>query len=83
MITKALRKWLTDRRKATDWTLELETFASLALVLAQRMDDGDITGPLAKELRATLEHLSPQEVADDIFERITAELSAPVRDGEV
>ncbi|MGA1074146.1 MAG: hypothetical protein ACO307_03300 [Ilumatobacteraceae bacterium] len=83
MISKALRKWLTERRKASDWSLELETFAALALVLAGRMDDGDVSGPLAKELRATLEHLTPEEVADDIFERITAELGAPVRDGEV
>jgi len=82
MITLAFTKWLGERRKAADWCAELETFAALATVLAARMDDGDVTGPLAKEFRATLERLTPEEVADDIFERITAELSAAVHDSE-
>ncbi len=46
MITLALTKWLGERRKADDWCAELETYAALATVLAARLDDGDVSGPL-------------------------------------
>ncbi len=82
MITLALTKWLGERRKADDWCAELETYAALATVLAARLDDGDVSGPLAKELRSTLEQLAAQEESDDIFERIAAELSAAVQHSE-
>jgi hypothetical protein len=80
MITKALAKWLTERRKASDWNIGLETYAALALVIAGRLDDGDVTGQLAKELRATLAELQSGKDGSDAFELLAAELSSTVRD---
>lgn len=83
MITKAVTKWLTARRKDDDWTADLEPLAAVAVAVAERLDLGDVSGPLVKELRATLGDLArPTEEEADAFELLAAELSAAVQHSE-
>lgn len=80
MVSKAVGTWLRKRRKADDWSPDLEPLAALAQAVAERIDAGDVTGPLVKELRATLLELMPTEGGVDAFELLAAELSAAVHD---
>ena len=83
MITKAVTKWLTARRKDADWSADLEPLAAVAVAVAERLDLGDVSGPLVKELRATLVDLArPTEEEADAFELLAAELSAAVQHTE-
>ena len=83
MITKAVTKWLTARRKDGDWSADLEPLAAVAVAVAERLDLGDVSGPLVKELRATLVDLArPTEEEADAFELLAAELSAAVQHTE-
>lgn len=82
MLAKAVRKFLADRRQADDWTDELEPLAELAVTLAKSIDDGNVSGPMAKELRATLALLVRVEVHADAFDLLAAELSAAMGDSE-
>jgi len=83
MVTKAVRTWLNLRRKADDWLPDLEPLAALALACAERIDAGDVTGSLVKELRVTLVELMPREEDGlDAFDLLAAELQAAVHDGE-
>ena len=80
MITKAVTKWLAARRKDADWSADLEPLAAVAVAVAERLDLGDVSGPLVKELRATLVDLArPTEEEADAFELLAAELSAAVQ----
>ena len=81
VVSKAVGIWLKLRRKADDWSADLEPLAALAAACAERIDAGDVTGSLVKELRATLVELMPREDAQDAFELLAAELSATVHDG--
>ena len=82
MVSKAVGIWLKLRRKADDWSADLEPLAALAAACAERIDAGDVTGSLVKELRATLVELMPREESGtDAFELLAAELSATVHDG--
>jgi len=83
VITKAVTKWLTARRKDDDWSADLEPLAAVAVAVAERLDLGDVSGPLVKELRATLVDLGrPTEEEADAFELLAAELSAAVQHTE-
>ena len=82
MLTKAVRKFLVQRRRDDDWSDELEPLAQLALSLAASIDDGNVTGPMAKELRLTLATLVRVEVHADAFDLLASELSAAMGDPE-
>ena len=82
MIADAVGKFVASRRADDDWSAELEPVAALAVALAQSMDAGNVTGPMAKELRATLAALAPVEVHADAFDLLAAELSAAMGDAE-
>lgn len=82
MLAKAVRAYLKARRAADDWTDELEPIAALAVTLATAIDSGNVTGPMARELRATLADLEPVEVHADAFDLLAAELSAAMGDAE-
>ena len=83
MVSKAVGIWLKVRRSADDWSPDLEPLAALASACADRIDAGDVTGSLVKELRATLIALMPrEETGSDAFELLAAELSATVRHTE-
>lgn len=76
MLQAAVTKWVTTRRKADDWSDDLEPLAVLAIALAGSIDAGNVSGPIAKELRSTLADLTPVEVHADAFDLIASELSA-------
>lgn len=82
MLVKAVTKYLTQRRRDDDWTDELEPLAQLAISLAKSIESGNITGPMARELRQTLAELTPVEVHADAFDLLAAELSAAMGDSE-
>jgi hypothetical protein len=82
MLTKAVRRYVSDRRKDDDWSDELEPMAQLAISLAESIDAGNVTGPMARELRATLAELAPLEVHADAFDLLAAEMSAAMGDAE-
>lgn len=78
MLEHAVREYVAVRRGASDWREELEALGQLALILARRLDEGDVTGPLAKELRSTLRDMAEVEEHGDAFDLLAAELSAAV-----
>lgn len=82
MLTPSVDAWIAARRQDDDWGGDLEPLAALALALAGSIDAGNVTGPMAKELRSTLAALNPVEVHADAFDLLAAELSAAMGDGE-
>lgn len=82
MVSQSVAAWIAVRRQDDDWAGDLEPLAELALALAGSIDDGNVTGPMAKELRATLAALNPVEVHADAFDLLAAELSAAMGDAE-
>jgi hypothetical protein len=82
MLVEAVRKYVAARRGDDDWVDELEPIAELAISLAVSIDAGNVTGPMARELRMTLAELAPLEVHADAFDLLAAELSAAMGDAE-
>ncbi len=79
-VEKAVRKDLRS------WDASAgDGMPAVAVVLARQLDDGAglATAAVARELRACLETLRPQETtSDDEFAQFLADLSAPVRNPE-
>ena len=82
MLVKAVSRYIAARRKDDDWTDEFEPLAQLAVSLAKSIESGNVTGPMARELRLTLAELTPVEIHADAFDLLAAELSAAMGDGE-
>jgi hypothetical protein len=82
VIAPSVTAWIAARRNDDDWAGDFEPLAALAVTLAGSIDDGNVTGPMAKELRATLAALAPVEVHADAFDLLAAELSAAMGDAE-
>ena len=81
MNTRKLKALLALRRKAPDWTAELEALASLAMTLAATLDAdaGSGLAAVAREYRATIQLLSTKETGvNDAFDHLAARLSAQV-----
>jgi hypothetical protein len=82
VVEPSVTAWITTRRGEDDWSAQLEPLAQLAVTVAARLDAGDVTGPLVRELRSTLLELRRGEDGGDAFELLAAELSAAVRDSQ-
>jgi hypothetical protein len=82
VVEPSVTAWITARRGESDWSAELEPLAELAVAVAARLDAGDVTGPLVRELRSTLLELRCSKDGGDAFELLAAELSAAVRDSQ-
>lgn len=82
VVELSVTAWITTRRGEDDWSAQLEPLAQLAVTVAARLDAGDVTGPLVRELRSTLLELRRGEDGGDAFELLAAELSAAVRDSQ-
>jgi len=82
VVEPSVTAWITTRRGEDDWSAQLEPLAELAVTVAARLDAGDVTGPLVRELRSTLLELRRGEDGADAFELLAAELSAAVRDSQ-
>lgn len=74
--------WEATRNRLTALEKPDEALAAMALDLARAQDEatGAAKAQIAKELRATLKELTPDD-GGDAFADFLAELPAPVRDG--
>jgi hypothetical protein len=72
---------LEVRRQDSDWTLELDVRATLALQLAADLDLGSSSNPAAvvRELRMILDDLRPR-ADNDAFRLLASRLSATMGD---
>jgi hypothetical protein len=82
VVEPSVAAWIATRRGEDDWSPQLEPLAQLAVTVASRLDAGDVTGPLVRELRSTLLELRRGEDGADAFELLAAELSAAVRESK-
>lgn len=81
MNVRKLKALLAQRRKADDWTAELEALSSLAMTLATTLDSdaGPSLAAVAREYRATIALLSTKENGvNDAFDQLAARLSSQV-----